>query len=94
MFLILNFYILIASETNSNKVASVFGYKPFVVLSGSMSPNIQVGDLILVKKVDSTTLNKNDIIAYKNSANFITTHRIIDVQITNNQRCFMRLIYR
>lgn len=88
MLIILNLYIIIASEAKPNKITSIFGYKPFVVLSGSMSPNIQVGDLIIIKQINPTTLKENDVIAFKNSANYVTTHRIIDVQMTNNQKCF------
>lgn len=89
VFLILNIYIILASESNPNKVPSVFGYKPFVVLSGSMSPNIQVGDLIFIKNTNTDNLKEKDIIAYKNSSNIITTHRIVAIQYVNGEKCFM-----
>jgi len=54
-----------------------------------MSPNIRVGDLIFIKKIDTNTLKENDIIAYKNSSNVITTHRIVAIQNVNGNKCFM-----
>jgi signal peptidase len=47
--LLINFTIIIKSKTSKDKVPSVFGYKPFIVLSGSMQPNIKIGDLVFVK---------------------------------------------
>ena len=71
-----------------DKVPSVFGYKPFVVLSGSMESEISVGDLVFVKNVDVNTLKTNDIIAFRDNENLVTTHRIVDEIKIDNKRCF------
>lgn len=52
-----------------------FGYTLFEVQSGSMSPTINVDDMLLVKL--TTDIKKGDIITYKNEENFIT-HRVIE----------------
>ena len=65
LVLLINILIIIQSKTNPDKVPGVFGYKPFIVLSGSMESQIHVGDLVLVKEVDVNTLKVNDIIVYK-----------------------------
>ena len=72
--LIANIYIIFQSKTNKDKVPSVFGYKPFIVLSGSMEGKIHKGDLIITKKVDPTTLKVKDIIAFRDAENTVTTH--------------------
>lgn len=79
IILISNLFIIFQSKTNKDKVPSVFGYKPFIVLSGSMEGQIHKGDLIITKEIDPTTLKINDIIAFRDAENTVTTHRIIDI---------------
>lgn len=87
--LIANLFIIIQSQTNNDKVPSVFGYKPFIVLSGSMEGQILKGDLIITKEVDPSTLKVNDIIAFRDVENTVTTHRIIDVVESNGATKFI-----
>lgn len=89
LILLLNIYIIIQSKAAPNKVPSIFGYKPFVVLSGSMKPNIQVGDLIFVKKVDTNKLKVGDVIAFRDEDNLVTTHRIKEIQKGDKELCFI-----
>ena len=88
IILVLNIYIMVQANLSPNKVPSVFGYKPFVVLSGSMESEISVGDLVFVKNVDVNTLKTNDIIAFRDNENLVTTHRIVDEIKIDNKRCF------
>ena len=76
--LFINGVILINSWMHPEKVPSVFGWKPFIVLSGSMETEIFSGDIVVVKEVDSTKLKENDIIAFK-SGDVVVTHRIVEV---------------
>ncbi len=77
--LIVNLWIMLQAKTNPDKIPSVFGYKPFIVLSGSMETEIHKGDLIIAKITDPTTLKVNDVIAFRDAENTVTTHRIIDI---------------
>lgn len=86
--LLINVYILIQAKTNPNSVPSIFGYKPFVVLSGSMETKIYVGDLVFVKEVDPSLLEINDIIAFRDNENFVVTHRIVSIVNEGNERCY------
>ena len=88
IILVLNIYIMVQANLSPNKVPSVFGYKPFVLLSGSMESEISVGDLVFVKNVDVNTLKTNDIIAFRDNENLVTTHRIVDEIKIDNKRCF------
>lgn len=83
LVLIINLFIIYQSKTNKNKVPSIFGYKPFIVLSGSMEGKIHKGDLIITKVVNPSTLKVQDIIAFRDVQNTVTTHRIIDI-VNNN----------
>ena len=88
LVLITNIYIIVQTKSNKDKVPSIFGYKPFIVLSGSMSPQFDVGDLIIIKKVEVNDLKKGDIIAFRDNENYVTTHRIIEIENQNNKTCF------
>ena len=59
-----------------------------IVLSGSMETSIHVGDLVFVKIIDPDLLKTNDIIAFRNEANKVTTHRIVEVVNENNTKSF------
>lgn len=87
IILILNLWIMLQSKINPNEVPSVFGYKPFVVTSGSMESSISVGDLVFVKKVDFKELIVNDIIAFRDD-DIVTTHRIVEEVEVDGSRCF------
>jgi len=54
-------------------------YKIFLVQSGSMSPALKTGDMVIVKPILSYQVN--DIITFNSHQNFTVTHRIIQ---TNN----------
>lgn len=77
--LAVNLSIMVQANTDEDTVPSVFGYKPFIVLSGSMETEIKQGDLIITKIVDPTTLVVNDVIAFRDSEGAVTTHRIIEI---------------
>ncbi|STA98763.1 signal peptidase I [Clostridium baratii] len=57
-----------------------FRYKFYDILTGSMSPTINPGSLIIVKEIDSNEVKEGDIITFKgNSTSNLTTHRVVEV---------------
>ena len=76
--------ILINSYAKPNEVPSFFGWKPFIVLSGSMETQIMTGDVVVVKEIDANELKENDIIAFKEDDNIVITHRIIEIKKDEN----------
>lgn len=88
--LLMNLWIIVQSKTNTDAVPSVFGYKPFIVLSGSMETDIHKGDLIITKIVkDPSKLVIDDIIAFRDAENTVTTHRIIDIVEKDGENFFI-----
>ena len=73
---------------NKDEIPSFFGWKPFIVLSGSMETSIYTGDLVVVKEIDASVLKKDDIIAFRNETDTVTTHRIVDSINQNGNICF------
>lgn len=76
--LFLNGVILVNSFIHPDEIPSFFGWKPFIVLSGSMETEIYAGDVAVVKETDISSLKKGDIIAFK-SGDIVITHRIYDI---------------
>lgn len=79
IFLFFDISIIVQSNTNPDKLPSFFGYKTYIIMSGSMENELNIGDLIFVKETKVKDLEKNDIIAFKNSNNSVTAHRIVDI---------------
>ncbi len=71
-----NFYVMIMSATNPGTHPSVFGYSTAVVVSGSMQPEINVDDVVVIK--EQKAYEKGDVIAFSNGKSFVT-HRIHEV---------------
>ncbi len=80
LVLIVNVTFIVRSYIYPDKVPDFFGYKPFIVLSGSMEPAILAGDLIVTKVVAPEQIVKNDIIAFRAEKNTVVTHRVTDVR--------------
>ena len=67
---------------DSNKVAGIAGYTPMTVLTDSMSPTFNHGDMIIIKKCDPDTLQVGDIVTFHTiieNEYALNTHRIIDI---------------
>ena len=56
--------IIVLIARISGSTPSVFGHSILRVETGSMEPQLKVGSIILVKKVDPATLKKGDVITY------------------------------
>jgi len=54
------------------------GFRLLVVSSGSMTPTLNVGDIVLVRPVDLERASNGDIIAFSNGLNVII-HRVVGV---------------
>ena len=73
-------FTIISVRTVGKNDAFLFGYKPFVIQSDSMKGEFSAGDMIICKKVDTSTLQAGDIITFRSSdpQNFgaVITHKI------------------
>lgn len=61
-----------------------FGIKPVVILTGSMRPTINEGDLVIIEKVDIEDIKAGDIIIYKVD-NYSVIHRVIMILKDSNE---------
>lgn len=74
----LSIVIIVQKTLYPHKVPGIMGIKPFIVLTGSMEPNIKAGDLVFVKEVDIEQLKEGDIIAFRHTEeDVVLIHRIV-----------------
>lgn len=86
--LLVSLIIMYKANKYPDKIPDVLGYKPMIVLSGSMETRIYTGDLVFVKMIDIDSLRENDIIAFRNETDTVTTHRIIEIIEENGEKLF------
>lgn len=82
IFIIVLFILIIAilQRTTNNEI-TLFGYRIFVVATGSMAPEYNVGDVLVSKEVDPATIQVGDDIVYEGKEGSfkdkIVTHQVI-----------------
>lgn len=83
--LIYNFSLIIQSIINPNQTPSFFGIKSYVIISGSMEPELNIGDIVIVK--ESKELQEGDIISFREGQS-IVTHRISKILVENGEKLY------
>jgi signal peptidase len=76
---ILSIYGNIQAKGREWVVPTVGKYRWMTVLSGSMKPVFNPGDLIVDKKVNTNDLKVGDVVTYMYGGNFLSTHRIVEI---------------
>lgn len=74
---ILAIWTSIQLNVQKKEYANIFGYSIFSTETGSMSPTMEIGDVVIVKIGEQ--VQEKDIITYKKDNSFIT-HRIIKIE--------------
>lgn len=77
----------------SGEAPNVFGYQIFRVSSGSMEPQLMIGDVIIVKDVEPQEVKNGDIVTYMGEEGdlddkFITHQIIADPQYVDGEYVF------
>lgn len=69
---------------------SLFGYRMYHVITGSMEPTIETGGNVIVKSVDEDELSVGDIITFQSKEAAIyghaNTHRILRIEMDEQNR--------
>ena len=84
-------FTTLATRDNTN-VSSLAGYTPMIVQSDSMAPTFYAGDLIFIKKCDTSALKEGDIITFHTiieNEYALNTHRIESITEENGIRSYV-----
>ena len=80
--LIVNCTLIVKSYINTEAVPTFGGYCPLIVLTDSMYPKIESGDLILCQTVDADTIQVGDVISFfdpEGNGTSVVTHQVIEI---------------
>lgn len=90
--LVANCTLIIRSYIDPDNVPSLGGVMPLVVLTDSMYPEIESGDLIFCRKADTAALSVGDIIVFRDPEGkgdvTIIVHRIVNITEEGGKRSF------
>ena len=80
-----NISIIIKAIIKPSETPSFLGIKTYVIISGSMEPNIKIGDIVITKSIKNKeeSIKVGDIISYRKGQNVIT-HRITNIEKDEN----------
>lgn len=81
------FSIVSVISVRNNRVPFLFGFASVQLVSGSMSPKYEAGDVLLIKKVSPDEIKNGDVISFFSSdptlKGNMNTHRVVDVTNEN-----------
>lgn len=75
--LLTNIYLIAARVLVKDRLPKVFGFALLTVVSGSMQPAIDIGDLIVIRQ--QSEYEVDDIVTYNNGRSLVT-HRLISIE--------------
>lgn len=84
--LIVNITMIIKSYTNADEVPSFGRYIPFIVLTDSMSGEIESGDFIICEKIAAEDVEVGMIISFYDPAGngtSVVTHKVIEIDTSD-----------
>ena len=92
VILLILLIMVIGFQRFSNNQKAIAGFRIFNVATGSMVPTYKVGDVIIVKEVDTDELKVEDPITYIGKegdfAGKVVTHRIKNIEETDEGKIF------
>ena len=84
--ILINAILIIQSVVNPRKSPDLFGKKSFIIVSGSMIPTINIGDVVILTENDNP--NVYDIIGFRDNSSTVIVHRVIDKKEIDEQIMF------
>lgn len=88
LIFVLSVYSLIQYRKNPDKPPAVFGFNTMSVLSGSMRPYLEPGDIIVGRSVKLPDVKPGDVVTYKVGSS-IVTHRVVEIVGNGSNRMLM-----
>ena len=67
----------------------LFPVHPALVASGSMTPTMDVGDVVIIAKVPTDVIKPGDIIQFRRPERVTVMHRVVEIQETEGTKRFI-----
>lgn len=81
--IVINITVIFKAAFKPTKSPDLFGKKAFIIISGSMIPTINVGDIVLLNSDSKVAVQ--DIIGFRNNYQEVIVHRVIDEKNIDNE---------
>ena len=82
------FIIVVCLQRFSGNKLSFFNYRMFTVVSESMKPKYDIGDVLIAKEVEPSEVKVGDTISYQGMhgdlANKVITHQVVKIEVDEN----------
>lgn len=88
------FVLVVCMQRFSDNKIALFNFRLFSVVSQSMTPVYDIGDVLVAKEVEPSEVKENDIISYlgnySNFADKVITHRVVGVEKREDGKYYYR----
>jgi len=88
------FILVVCLQRFSDNKISFFNYRMFTVVSESMTPKYNIGDVLISKEVEPSKVKENDVISYLGThggfSDKVITHRVVGVLQDENGKYLYR----
>ena len=82
------FIVVVCLQRFSDNKISFFNYRMFTVVSESMKPKYDIGDVLIAKEIEPSKIKVGDTISYQGMtgdlANKVITHQVVKIEIDEN----------
>lgn len=86
------FLLAVGLQRISDNKLAVYKFRLFTVASGSMVPEYKIGDVLISKEVDISSIKKGDNITYLGASGTfkdkVVTHEVIDIEKKDGKTYF------
>ena len=80
----IGFVLSVCLQRFSNNKLSIFNFRMFTVISGSMEPKYKIGDVLIAKEIEPEKIKVGDTISYLGNVNSfkdkVVTHQVVGIE--------------
>ena len=87
MFILLG-YIYYCKHIKKSSNVSIMNLQFYTLISGSMEPEFNIGDLIISQKKNQNDIKVNDVISFSPDGKNTITHRVIEIVNQNGETLY------
>ena len=86
------FVISVLMQRVSNNKLSILNFRMFTVVSGSMKPKYDIGDVLIAKEIKPENIKVGDTISYQGTVNSfkdkVVTHQVVGIETVDGKYYF------
>lgn len=88
----IGFVLSVCLQRFSNNKLSIFNFRMFTVISGSMEPKYKIGDVLIAKEIKPENIKVGDTVSYQGIVNSfkdkVVTHQVVGIEKVDGKYYF------